>query len=704
MKKGISVISGVTSPTVGEKMTYHISEWYPNTPLSEREKANVTWELFKKRSDGRFTTTHVKKKGDSRFTFGESSAGETYRLEAYLYQPEGGGLIITPKASRIPKICKVDLTYVDDSKGSVFSFTEKLRAKAHCVNMFNKEILFTLWEDDAKGSGHNASNKLIDTKKAKVDLYGNVVVDFMLTKALMKKAMQGEADIRELEFYVTVEYYRNKKHTTANVDIQNPLPTENNPPSQSTGIKKAKGSPAEEKPKSKKEESGLLNPISETLGEIWDWVETQGTALRDKPHTIEIPEGKSPAIVGKTKEVKKEEKKTTGKCPNCDKDITVAELRQIFEHADLTTLTKVAATYNKYMKELGMNTCWNKAHFFAQARIESGASLHVSGGENFNWYWESLITTFSAFQTAEGKQNARLWGRPTIKPKLPGVTLENQKKIANWAYNYRFKKGKELGNIVENDGWNFRGKGLLQLTGRTAYEYANAYTKKEGADIITNPDLVVTNVSIAILSSMAFWKWKKIDTIVNGKTDTKPVCIKVGKDVDGNHNLKQNVFTTSTSITFQVNKCNLTKTEEVTSNEETIIRLVRRWQTEISTIGEFTIDGTDIKGYILEEKGPDTTQSGKQQRIPVGTYNLKWHYGKKQKGVLKLYNDVVSESRAILIHSGNKASETEGCLLAGSTKSKDYVGGSKAKLAEINAYVKEKGVEKAKIIITANYE
>ncbi|WP_375605192.1 hypothetical protein [Flavobacterium davisii] len=59
-------------------------------------------------------------------------------------------------------------------------------------------------------------------------------------------------------------------------------------------IKKAKGSPAEEKPKSKKEESGLLNPISETLGEIWDWVETQGTALRDKPHTIEIPEGKSP--------------------------------------------------------------------------------------------------------------------------------------------------------------------------------------------------------------------------------------------------------------------------------------------------------------------------------------------------------------------------------------------------------------------------
>ncbi|PDS22322.1 hypothetical protein B0A78_12245 [Flavobacterium columnare NBRC 100251 = ATCC 23463] len=309
MKKGISAISGVTSPTVGEKYTYHISEWYPNTPISEREQAKVTWELFKKRSDGRFTTTHIKKKGDSSFTFGESSVGETYRLEGYLYQPEGGGLIITPKASKIPKICKVDLNYVDDSKGSVFSFTEKLRAKAHCINMFNKEVLFTLWEDDAKGSGHNTTNQLIDTKKAKVDLYGDAEVDFMLTKALMKKAMEGETDIRELEFYVTVEYYKTKKHTTSNVEIKNPSPTENKKPSQPTAIKKAKGSPAEHKPRSKKEEKGVFRSISETIDEIWDWAETQGIAQRDKPHTIEIPEGKSPAVIGKTKVEKKEEKK-----------------------------------------------------------------------------------------------------------------------------------------------------------------------------------------------------------------------------------------------------------------------------------------------------------------------------------------------------------------------------------------------------------
>ncbi|MEB3801367.1 hypothetical protein INQ45_09960 [Flavobacterium columnare] len=374
--------------------------------------------------------------------------------------------------------------------------------------------------------------------------------------------MEGETDIRELEFYVTVEYYKTKKHTTSNVEIKNPSPTENKKPSQPTAIKKAKGSPAEHKPRSKKEEKGVFRSISETIDEIWDWAETQGTAQRDKPHTIEIPEGKSPAVIGKTKVEKKEEKKAVGKCPNCNKEITIAELRQIFLQADQITLTKVAATYNKYMKELGMNTCWNKAHFFAQARIESGAGLHVKNGENFNWYWEKLISEFSAFKTPEGKINAKQWGRVIMDrtdPKCVDVSKENQKKIANWAYSYKFKKGKELGNTQENDGWNFRGKGLLQLTGRKAYAYANTYTQKEGADIITNPDLVISDVSIAVLSSMAFWKWKDIGKLTKGKTNTKEICIQVGKDIDGNHSKKQKVFTESTSKVFKTDTCALGK-------------------------------------------------------------------------------------------------------------------------------------------------
>ncbi|WP_435524282.1 hypothetical protein [Chryseobacterium indoltheticum] len=152
-KKGVSAISGNISPAVGEKQTYNIISWYSDTPQSSRNPANVTWELFKKRSNGSFTSTNVKKKGDSSFTFGEAAAGHTYRLEGYLYEPEGGGLIIKPRPGKVPKIEKVELFYVDDTKGSTFSFMEKLRARAVCTNMFNKELIFTLWEDDAKGGG-----------------------------------------------------------------------------------------------------------------------------------------------------------------------------------------------------------------------------------------------------------------------------------------------------------------------------------------------------------------------------------------------------------------------------------------------------------------------------------------------------------------------------------------------------------------------
>jgi hypothetical protein len=306
-KKGVSVVSGNMSPAVGEKHTYHIAGWYPDTPLSERKPEQVTWELFKKRSDGRFTSTNIKKKGTSTFTFGEAALGNTYRLEGYLYEPEGGGLIITPKQNKVSQISKVDLFYVDDTKGSTFSFMEKLRARANTVNMMGKELVFTLWEDDAKGSGHNESNKTIDTKRARVNEKGLATAEFMLTKALMQKAMQGEADAKQLEFYVTVEYYSKKKHATDNVNINNPFPQPRRSSASTPSTKpkptappKAKGSPAEQKPESKKEERGIVASIAELGKELWDWWESKGTATKNKQPTVQQPEGKSAAIVKET--------------------------------------------------------------------------------------------------------------------------------------------------------------------------------------------------------------------------------------------------------------------------------------------------------------------------------------------------------------------------------------------------------------------
>lgn len=148
----------------------------------------------------------------------------------------------------------------------------------------------------------------------------------------------------------------------------------------------------------------------------------------------------------------------------------------------------------------------------------------------------------------------------------------------------------------------------------------------------------------------------------------------------------------------------LEETAEEEESSTVTIRLTRKWETTESTIGEFTIDDSDVTGFMLEEKGPDTTVSGQEQRVPVGTYNLEWHSGTKFKKALKLYNSQVSKARAILIHGGNTASDTEGCLLPGTTRSTNFVGSSQAKLKEIFKVVEDKGIEGAQIIITAAYE
>jgi murein DD-endopeptidase MepM/ murein hydrolase activator NlpD len=318
-KRGVSKISGNSSPKVGEATTYTITDWYPATPQTQRNASGVTWELFKKRTNGRFTTTNIKKTGSGTFTFGEVAQKNTYRLEAYLFEAEGGGpssIEITPQPVAVPKIDKVELQYVDDSPGTVFSYTEKMRARAQCVNLNGKKLKFSLWEDDAAGDGHHAGNLLIETKEATVNSSGVAVAEFMLTRALMQKAMQGETDPKQLEFYVTVEYFADRKHATENRNVNNPLhnpaptpqqrpqqPANHPAPSQprqapaNNAPPRAANSPAATKPQSRKEETGIVETVKGYAKELWDWAESKGTITPSKTPTQQPAGGKTVSIV-----------------------------------------------------------------------------------------------------------------------------------------------------------------------------------------------------------------------------------------------------------------------------------------------------------------------------------------------------------------------------------------------------------------------
>ncbi|KAF2081593.1 hypothetical protein [Flavobacterium sharifuzzamanii] len=275
-----------------------------------------------------------------------------------------------------------------------------------------------------------------------------------------------------------------------------------------------------------------------------------------------------------------DDKKDKGKeaCQKCIAPVTADQLKDIFPNADPTKLEKVASTYTKYMKDLGMDTCWNKAHFFAQAMVEGGKSLELKTGELMNFAVQALPDTFSAFSTTGkrygppndlafkygriDKNNIKTLQSNYNRPKLQYQSA-NKEMIANTAYSNR----KELGNKGGSDGWNFRGRGLIQITGREIYTFCNSFLQKyEKIDILSNPHLVGERLDLAVFTSMIFFLWKKINIKANKTRDVKnDICPLVGNNVDikdknnkkisTNYDEKQKSFNDITSKKFNIDGC-----------------------------------------------------------------------------------------------------------------------------------------------------
>jgi putative chitinase len=120
------------------------------------------------------------------------------------------------------------------------------------------------------------------------------------------------------------------------------------------------------------------------------------------------------------------------------------------------------------------------AHFFAQVLHESGCMKFDM--ENLNYSSEGLRSVFGKYFTT--KEDADAYAR-------------RPEKIANRVYANR------MGNRDEasGDGWKFRGRGLIQLTGRSNYK---AFAEWIGDDrILEEPDLVSSEY--AVQSAVFFW-------------------------------------------------------------------------------------------------------------------------------------------------------------------------------------------------------
>ena len=152
------------------------------------------------------------------------------------------------------------------------------------------------------------------------------------------------------------------------------------------------------------------------------------------------------------------------------------------------------------------------AHFFAQTAHESGNFKAFS--ENLNYGAKGLLGIFKKYFPTEAK------------------ALEYERKpdkIANLVYANRMGNGDE----ASGDGYKFRGRGALQLTGKDNYKAFSDYLKQP--EIMDNPDLVATKYSFE--SAIFFFDKNKLWAICDQGVNDASILALTKRINGGTHGL-----------------------------------------------------------------------------------------------------------------------------------------------------------------------
>lgn len=159
------------------------------------------------------------------------------------------------------------------------------------------------------------------------------------------------------------------------------------------------------------------------------------------------------------------------------------------------------------MKEFGIMSAPDQAMFIAQVGHESGGFKQVV--ESLNYTPQALLSTFGKRVTS---QQANELGRTSAHP-------ANQQAIANLVY------GGRMGNKYAGDGWEYRGRGLIQITGLDNYRVCGAGLK---IDLVAKPELLESDQHAArsaawFFASNGCLKYsgdiEKVTRIINGGTN-----------------------------------------------------------------------------------------------------------------------------------------------------------------------------------------
>jgi putative chitinase len=165
------------------------------------------------------------------------------------------------------------------------------------------------------------------------------------------------------------------------------------------------------------------------------------------------------------------------------------------------------------MEKFGIDNPLKLSHFLSQCAHESGNFKFLN--ENLNYSADGLRKIFPKYF-------------PTLE--AANKYARQPEKIANKVYGGRMGNGDE----ASGDGFKFRGRGYIQLTGKDNYA---AFDKFVDDDILANPDLVATKYPL--MSAAFFFHKNKLWDICD-KGHTHDVVVAVTKRVNGGvHGLEE---------------------------------------------------------------------------------------------------------------------------------------------------------------------
>ena len=196
--------------------------------------------------------------------------------------------------------------------------------------------------------------------------------------------------------------------------------------------------------------------------------------------------------------------------------ITRAMLKKARSTIEDSYCDAILPVLNKYAKLYSVNTPLRVSHLLAQVGHESGFKVRE---ENLSYTPVRMRKIFGCRNNQAGYDDSKdeCVSLPRLRPKLwsdSGMYANNSTNLGSYVYANRNGNGDE----TSQEGYKYRGRGIIQLTGKNNYrEYSRIHNQKDPSDprdFLDNPDLIVTDLKYGVESAFVWWSMSGMNDVI----------------------------------------------------------------------------------------------------------------------------------------------------------------------------------------------